>query len=126
MLKEFINWEAIKGLEETNTKLENIFIDSEILAKFQNEKEIGVIHKLKNEKIVMVFSKNKSITDSDILAIVNNSKIFDLLSEGMNYLRNVRFDHAINYEIRNLTEPLLGELYKNKKVEIKDILGVNE
>jgi hypothetical protein len=124
MLNELINWSLVKDLNESSDKLENLFKNSEVLAKYKTETQTGVIFKLKDEKIVMVYSDNKELVEEDINEIVKNSIIFPLLSDAMNYLRDVRFDHVINYDIRNLTEPLLGELYKNKKVEIKDILGV--
>lgn len=124
MLNELVNWSLVKDLKESSEKLENLFKNSEVLAKYKNETQIGVIFRLSDEKILMIFSENKELVEEDINDILKNSISFPLLSDAMNYLRGVRFDHAINYEIRNLTEPLLGELYKNKKVEIKDILGV--
>jgi hypothetical protein len=120
MLKENINLEAIKELKESSNKLENFFKNTDILAKIKVGNDFGVIHKFENNKVTMLFSHSEEITNDDV---IRNSKSFDTINDAINYLREVRFDHAINYDIRFLTEPLLGELYKNRKIEIKDILG---
>ena len=104
--------------------LKYYFITDEIIAEVKNDNQIGIIFKLKNSKFALIFSDIKELNESDKIQIIESVVYFDILSDCMNYLRSVRFDHEINYEIKQLTEPLLGELYKNRKVEIKDILGV--
>lgn len=120
MLKELIDWDIIAELNSNKENIDKIFLNSIVVTKYSTNKQIGIIYKIDDSKIVMSFLNYEDLSE---LNIINNSYEFSTLRDAMNYLREVRFDHAINYEIKDLAEPLLGELYKNKKVEIKDILG---
>ena len=92
---------------------------------------------MKNEKIASYEDKNgdsgmivKNDEDNNyeikytdnIDKVIDKSVIFDTMLELINYLRDIRFDHAINYNLRNIASPLLAEIYKNKTINIKDIL----
>ena len=100
------------------------FMYNIILAKCFGDDKVCIIFKVDNYKINIAFSNDIHSSDEELFMLENQIN-FETISVFMNYLRSVRFDHAINYEIKDLVVPLLGELYKNRKIDIRDILEVN-
>jgi hypothetical protein len=123
MLKEKLNLRILEDSINIELKMKNLFIDSNNIAFCKTECLIGVIYKVDN-KYVFMYIDIKDIDIKDIDKYLDKAVICDNLGYIMNYLRDVRFDHALNFEIKDLVEPMLGELYKNKTVEIRDVLGI--
>lgn len=64
------------------------------------------------------------IEDKYILFINNKENIsFDTFSDFMKYIRNVRMDNAINFELKYFISGVISEIYKNKDIKITDILN---
>lgn len=123
MLEEIINWDSIKEMDECEDIICNMFSNSELLANYKTENELGALYKLCDESVVFISSKIKDFDDDDIYKIIEDAIIHTTLNNMMNYLRSVRFDQAINYDAKDLAEPLLSELYKNRKIDKKNING---
>ncbi len=101
--------------------------ENELLSKAKNEGMEGSISRLPDGVIELVYSgiieEDKFRSNVKITKVEETHMTFPTVGDIMNYLRKVRFDHALNFELGKLAEPLLGELYKNKKIDVFDILG---
>jgi hypothetical protein len=87
----------------------------EMIAHYVDDNDEGFIKRVNDGYQIIYSNKKENITD--------NKLDFVSLCDVMNYLRNVRLDHAINYNMKHLSTNLLGEIYKNKDVKIENILG---
>ncbi len=124
MLKEKLDFQILEESISIELKMKNLFIDSVNIAFCKTDVMVGVIYKTSDNKYVFIYTSEKDINKNNIDKVLDSAIIYNTLGDIMNYLRDVRFDHAINFEIRNMVEPMLGELYKNKTVEIRDVLGI--
>ena len=93
-----------------------------ILGKFKDEFNDSVVYSdngivfLEASIKRLVFNKKKKYEDIFV------KKEFTDLTELMGYLRDVRFDCSINFELKDVVAPILASLYGNKKNKIN--LGV--
>lgn len=93
-----------------------------ILGKFKDEYNDCVVYVEKGIVVLeanikrLVFNKKKKYEDISV------KKEFSDLTELMTYLRDIRFDCSINFELKDVVEPILASLYGNKKNNIK--LGI--
>jgi DNA-directed RNA polymerase len=122
MMKNKVNLTGIESCLRVEDKIKFFFESSGLIAYYKGDSMVSSIFMLDNE-YVLIYTEYLN-NNFDIDKILNNAIKRSSIANMMNYLRDVRFDHAINYEIRDLIEPLLGELYKNKKIGIKDIISV--
>jgi hypothetical protein len=144
MLKDIIDWEKVMvqpryagGHVEI---MENLFKNATVIAKHveQNyEGELGYIYKLEDKRFVITndyfgscsgCDAYEDCTDEELknlcVQLANNSKTFDSVVAMITFLRSVKEDQAVNYDLRNLATPLISELYKNRIVKIDEILSV--
>ena len=108
MLKDIINWvDVMKQPRCVDTQekiMDNLFVGATILACHVDDTENGVlgyVYQLEDEKIVLScveYIDCSCSTDDDVrdlcVQLTNESKIFDTVSESMNFLRR-----AIVHEI---------------------------
>lgn len=143
MLKDLINWDVVMKQLRTagghQEIMENLFQDSTIIAAYTENNydgELGYIYQLEDGRFVLTNDYFGSCSGCDVyedctdeelknlcVQLANNSKIFDSINVLIAFLRNVKQDHAINYDLRNLAKPLIAELYKNNQVEIDSVLN---
>lgn len=121
-MKNKVNLTGIESCLRVEDKIKFFFESSGLIAYYKGDSMVSSIFMLDNE-YVLIYTEYLN-NNFDIDKILNNAIKRSSIANMMNYLRDVRFDHAINYEIRDLIEPLLGEFYKNKKIGIKDIISV--
>lgn len=143
MLKDILNWEII--MEQPRSAgghqeiMDNLFIDAKVLAKHVDndyQGELGYVYQLNDERVVITNDYFGSCSGCDsyedatdevlknlCIQLANNSRIFDNIPEAMNFLRSVKQDHAIYYDMRNVVAPLISELYKNRVVKIDEVLN---
>lgn len=86
----------------------------EMIAHYVDDNDEGFIKRVNDGYQVIYSNKKENITDDKLE--------FLSMVDVMNYLRDVRLDHAINYNMKNLSTNLLGEIYKNRNIKIENIL----
>lgn len=143
MLKDIINWDKVMikpRLAGGHTEIMDVlFENATVIAKYVENSydgELGYIYKLNDGRFVLTndyfgscsgCDAYEDCTDEELknlcVQLANNSKIFDSVISMITFLRNVKEDQAINYDLRNLAAPLITELYKNRIVKIDEILS---
>ena len=143
MLKDIINWDVVMTQPRTagghQEIMDKLFINAEVLAKHvQNDYqgELGYVYQLEDKRVVITNDYFGSCSGCDAyedstdeqlrnlcIQLANNSRTFENIPEAMNFLRSVKQDHAIYYDMRNVVTPLISELYKNRVVKIDEILN---
>lgn len=98
-----------KVTEESTTFL------TELSYCYKTEQGIYLIVNAPNIRTETILTENE---------LGNNTFSFDTIEELMSYLRQVKSDPAINYDLRNIAKPLISQLYRNRKVEIDNVLDV--
>lgn len=101
-----------KKLEESSI---NEIVKNEIIAYSQVKNNVGVIY-IEDNLIKMC-----SIV-SESLEVYYTKESFTDLNQVMNYLRECRYDSALDFDIYKVSEGLISALYKNRSVDIIDIL----
>jgi type III secretion system FlhB-like substrate exporter len=61
--------------------------------------------------------------NSTLETVIENKKEYNNMRELIQYLRVMKFDSAIDYDIYPYIEEILTALYKTKLVTTEDILG---
>ena len=145
MLKDLINWEEVmkqprnsRGYKEVMDKL---FDNVTVLGYHIDNKhigEIGYVYKLEDDRIIItngIFKTDPELeeyqqikhTDDELktmcVEIVNNAIVFDSIQETIGFLRSVKEDQAVNYNLRKLAKPLIADLYKNRIFEIDSVMN---
>lgn len=145
MLEDLINWKEVmeqprnsRGYKEV---MDNLFENATILGYHIDDNhtgEIGYVYKLEDERFVITngdfktdpeLEEDQQIkhTDEELKTMcsemVKNAISFDSIHDTISFLRGVKEDHAVNYDLRNLAKPLIADLYKNRIFEIDSVLN---
>lgn len=140
-LQELLNFDALLSqprLNEVKDIMDNLFVDAKVLASADEEDSgyhtTGYIYQL--SKGVAIVSDRFSSSSrhntyehfSDeqykivLSGLVNSAKMFLDVKEAFLYLRKSKQDNATYFEMRDLIDPLIKNLYKNKVINLHEIL----
>lgn len=142
LLKDRLNFDAILTHPRPTGRrsmMSNLFVDAKVLASAEDEGyegTLGYIYEFSDGEVAIVsdhFTKGISydtyegVPDSEVRNIltelVGSAKVFSGVKDAFLYLRKTKQDNATYYELRDLVDPLIKNLYKNKAINLHEILG---
>jgi hypothetical protein len=78
---------------------------------------VGVIYFKGDEVKISSFDVN------NIDKIYTSKKIFETVGELITYLREIRFDYSIDFDLVKVVDVLISSLYSSGFMEMNDIIG---
>jgi len=142
LLKDRLNFDAILTRPRPTGRraiMSNLFVDAKVLASAEDdgcEGILGYIYEFSNGEVAIVsdhfttgvsYDTYDGVPDHEVKHIltelVGSAKIFPGVKDAFLYLRKSKQDNATYYELRDLVDPLIKNLYKNKAINLHEILG---
>lgn len=142
LLKDRLNFDTILTIPRTDGRksiMSNLFMGAKVLACAEDdgcEGTLGYIYEFSDGEVAIVSDQFTTGTNYDtydgvpdqqikqmLTDLVDCAKVFTSVKDAFLYLRKSKQDNATYYELRHLVDPLIKNLYKNKVINLQEILG---
>lgn len=144
-IRQYLNISELEKWDRKNPEkmLSKLFKDCVLISTVKHKSEDtknrfihnGSMFQLQSGKIIIcsdcyngkyVSNIINDISSGDLvdfyLNICDNSMVFSNILDVIEYLRQVKQDHAINFDLKNLVESFISDIYKNKLIDIKEVV----
>jgi len=137
MLLNKINWKIINYSYLNNNisylnLMRNLFIDSEIILEYNFNDDIIFIYNI-DDKYALNYTKlsffnliNKENYIDKFNQIFDTVIFFDSLIDIIKFLRKIKNDPAVYYELNDIVSSLISSLYKNKTINIDELISTKK